>query len=43
MLLKKLFAGKNRQPRTPEAPAKPGNFEVAFNPMALLVKGATRF
>ncbi len=46
MLLKKLFAGKNRQPRTPEAPAKPGkpgNFEVAFNPMALLVKGAARF
>ncbi|MFQ5957957.1 MAG: hypothetical protein ACE5LF_01165 [Alphaproteobacteria bacterium] len=43
MLLKKLFARKNRQPRTVKGPTKPGNFEVTLNPMALLVKGATRF
>ncbi len=44
MLLRKLFARKNRSPRTQtvEAPSKPGNFEVALNPIFLLVKGATR-
>lgn len=49
MLFRKLFARKKLRPAV--APnrdrsskmAKPGNMEVALNPIALLVKGATQY
>ncbi|MFQ5784806.1 MAG: hypothetical protein ACE5H8_08270 [Alphaproteobacteria bacterium] len=43
MLLKKLFARKSPRSVAASKSEKPGNFEVALNPIALLVKGATRF
>ena len=42
MLFRKLFARKNPRPVATPDRDKPGTIDVTLNPIALLVKGATR-
>lgn len=42
MLFRKLFARKNPSPVSLPDRDKPGTIDVTLNPIALLVKGATR-